>query len=123
MKQYWLKFHALGQRWPGPMQTRWQHPYHVVCARIARARLDSVTQSACVVHSLSLTKAQWWQMGLDIRDWSEIFKRGNFLLKMTYAHVHGSDENKHDKVTFQLAAVDLIAVHVWPEIFVTDIVF
>ncbi len=38
-------------------------------------------------------------------------------------HVHGNDENKHDKVTFQLAAKDLISVHLWPEIFVTDIVF
>ncbi len=36
---------------------------------------------------------------------------------------YGNDENKHDKVIFQLAAVDLDSVHLWPEIFVTDIVF
>ncbi len=34
-----------------------------------------------------------------------------------------NDENKHDKVTFQLAAVDLNSVHLCPEIVVTDIVF
>ncbi len=32
------------------------------------------------------------------------------------------DKNKHDKVTFHLAAVDLNSVHLWPEILVTDIV-
>ncbi len=38
-------------------------------------------------------------------------------------HAHGNDENKHDKVTFQHTAVDLISVYIWPEIFMTDIVF
>ncbi len=36
---------------------------------------------------------------------------------------YGNDENKHDEVTFQLAAVDLDSVHLWSEIIVTDIVF
>ncbi len=36
---------------------------------------------------------------------------------------YGIDENKHEKLTFQLAAVDLKSVHFWPEIVVTDIVF
>ncbi len=36
---------------------------------------------------------------------------------------YGNDENKHDKVTFQLVALDLDPVNLWPEIVVTDIVF
>ncbi len=36
---------------------------------------------------------------------------------------YGNDENKHDEVTFQLAAVDLDSVHLWPKIVVTDIIF
>ncbi len=36
---------------------------------------------------------------------------------------YGNYENKHDKVTFQLAVVDLDSVHLWPEIIVTDIIF
>ncbi len=36
---------------------------------------------------------------------------------------YGNDEDKHDKVTFQLVAVDLDLVHLWSEIVVTDIVF
>ncbi len=36
---------------------------------------------------------------------------------------YGNDENKHDKVTFQLAAVDLDSVHLLSECFVTDTIF
>ncbi len=36
---------------------------------------------------------------------------------------YGNDENKHDKVTFQLAAIDLNSVHLWPKIVVIDIIF
>ncbi len=32
---------------------------------------------------------------------------GNSCLKWCNTHAHGNDENKHDEVTFQLAAVDL----------------
>ncbi len=36
--------------------------------------------------------------------------------------ISGNEENKHDKVTFQLAA-DFDSVHLWSDIVVTDIVF
>ncbi len=36
---------------------------------------------------------------------------------------YGNDEFKNAQVTFQLAAVDLDSVHLWPEIVGTDIVF
>ncbi len=29
--------------------------------------------------------------------------------------LYGNNENEHDKVTFQLAAVDLDSGHLWPE--------
>ncbi len=57
---------------------------------------------------------------------SEIFIWGNFFLNMTYVQLTtwcSNDENKHDEITFQLAAVDLNSVHLWSKIFVTDIVF
>ncbi len=41
-----------------------------------------VTQSACVAYSLSPAKPLWWQVSLVDQDLSEIFKRGNFLLKI-----------------------------------------
>ncbi len=59
IKQYCLKFHAPWQHWIGPMQTRWQRPYNVLYARIARARLESITQSAFVAYSLSPAKPCW----------------------------------------------------------------
>ncbi len=36
---------------------------------------------------------------------------------------YDNDENKHDEVTFQLAAVDFDSVPLWSEMFVIDIVF
>ncbi len=36
--------------------------------------------------------------------------------------ISDNEENKHDEVTFQLAA-DFNSVHLWSDIFVTDIVF
>ncbi len=36
--------------------------------------------------------------------------------------ISDNEENKHDKVTFQLAA-DFDTVHLWSDIVVTDIVF
>ncbi len=36
--------------------------------------------------------------------------------------ISDNEENKHDKVTFQLAA-DFDSVHLWSDIVVTDIVF
>ncbi len=35
---------------------------------------------------------------------------------------YGNDENKRDKVTFQLSVVDLDSVQLWLKIIVTDII-
>ncbi len=87
IKQYCLKFHAPGQHWTGTMQTRWQRPYNVLYERIARARLESVTQSACVAYLLLPAKPWWWHVSLDDRDSSKIFKREKFAqLTMWYGN-------------------------------------
>ncbi len=98
IKQYCLKFHAQGQDWTGITQTRWQHPYNVLYVRIAR--LELITQSACVAYLLLLAKPWWWQVSLDDGVSSKIFKRGKFaqLTNMVWQWY------KHDEVTFQLAA-------------------
>ncbi len=91
MKQYCLNFHALGQHW-------WERPYNVLNARIERVRLELITQSVCVAYSLLPAKPYWWQVSLDNRDSSKIFKQGKFRLKRRNTHVqlttwYGNDIN------------------------------
>ncbi len=107
IKQYCLKFHALEQHWTGPTQTRRQRPYNVLYARIARARLELITQSACVAYSLLPAKPWWWQVSLDDRDSSKIFKRKKFRMHNWPHGLAKCDESKHEYDAFQLSAADL----------------
>ncbi len=107
IKHYCLKFHAPGQHWTCPMQTRWQRSYNVLYARIARARLESITQSACVAYSLLPAKPWWWQVSLDDRDSSEIFKPEKFRMCCWPRGLAKCNESKHDEDAFHLAVADL----------------